>query len=299
MEDLLMKKLFGVTVAMITPLNKNGQVMEPATRKLVDFLIDKGVNCLYPGGTTGEMHLLSVAERKKLAETVVKQAAGRVPVFIHVGTMNQNDTIELAQHAFQSGADGIGVVTPAFFGVSDRAMEEYFVAVAQSVPVNFPMYVYNIPQCSTNDLKPEVIERIVQRASNVIGVKYSFANLVRAAEYLKINKGNFSVLMGEDRLCAEVLTLGGDGVVTGTGSVCPEPLVAVYQAYQKGNLAETRKQEALATEVSNILKNGSNIAYYKAALKMRGIDVGHVRKPLLDLTEAETAELQAKLQKYL
>jgi dihydrodipicolinate synthase/N-acetylneuraminate lyase len=212
--------------------------------------------------------------------------------------MAQNDTIELAKHAFQIGADGIGVVTPAFFGVGDRAMEEYFVTVAQSVPADFPMYVYNIPQRSNNDLKPEVIERIVQRTPNVIGVKYSFANLVRGVEYRRINNGNFSVLMGEDRLFAEILTMGGDGLVTGSGGVCPEPMVVLYKAFQEGNTAEVRKQGELVTEVCNILKNGSNMAYFKAALKMRGIDVGYVRKPLLDLTEVEMAELQFRLQKY-
>jgi dihydrodipicolinate synthase/N-acetylneuraminate lyase len=294
-----MKKLFGVTVAMVTPLDEDGQVMESAVRKHVDFLIDKGVDCLYPAGTTGEMYLLNVAQRKKLAEIVVSQAAGRVTVFIHVGAMAQNDTIELAQHAFKIGADGIGVVTPSFFATRDRAMEEYFVAVAESIPSDFPMYVYNIPQCSTNDLKPEIIERVVQRAPNVIGIKYSFANLVRAAEYQRINNGNFSVLMGEERLFAEVLTMGCDGVVTGTGGVYPEPLVALYKAFQEGDIAEVRKQEALTTEVFNLfLKDGSSIPFLKAALRMRGIDVGHVRKPLLDLAEAETAELYDKLKKY-
>jgi dihydrodipicolinate synthase/N-acetylneuraminate lyase len=175
--------------------------------------------------------------------------------------------------------------------------KEYFVAVAQSIPADFPVYLYNIPQCSTNDLKAEVIERVVKRVPNVIGVKYSFVNMYRAAEYLKINNGNFSVLMGEDRLLTEVLTMGGDGVVSGSASVYPEPLVALYKAFQEGNLAEARKQEALATKVFDILKNG-NMAYFKAALKMRGIDAGHMQKSLLDLPEAEAVELQTQLASY-
>jgi dihydrodipicolinate synthase/N-acetylneuraminate lyase len=141
-----MKKLFGVTVAMVTPFDEKGQIMESSVRELVDFLIGKGVNGLYPGGTTGEMYLLTVPERKRLAEIVVKQAAGRVNVFIHVGAMAEKDTVELAQHASQIGADGIGVVTPSFFTTGARELEEYFVAIANSVPANFPMYVYNIPQ---------------------------------------------------------------------------------------------------------------------------------------------------------
>jgi 4-hydroxy-tetrahydrodipicolinate synthase len=295
-----MKKLFGVTIAMITPLDENGQVIESAVRKHVDFLIDKGVNCLYPGGSTGEMHLLSVAERKRLAEIVVQQAAGRVTVFIHVGAMAQQDTVELAKHAYQIGADGIGVVTPAYFAARDREIEEYFVTVAGSVPSDFPVYLYNIPQCSTNDLKAEVIARVAQRAPNVIGVKYSFTNMVRTAEYLRINNKNFSVLLGEERLFADLLAMGGDGVISGTGSVYPEPLVALYQAFQEGNLAEVRKQEALVAEVFDLfLKGGSSMAYIKAALKMRGIDVGHMQRPLLDLTEEERMSFEKQFANFI
>lgn len=293
-----MKKLYGVTVAMITPMDENGRIMEESIRKHVDFLIDKGVNCLYPLGTTGEMYLLTVEERKKVAETVVDQAKGRVTVFVHVGAMRQSDTIELAQHASSIGADGIGVVTPSFFTVRDNELEEYYVSVAKSVPSDFPVYLYNIPQCSTNDLKPEVAERIVKRAPNVIGIKYSFADMLRTAEYLRVNNGNFSVLQGADRLLHEALAMGCDGTVSGNSSVYPEPFVGVYKAFKEGNVEEARKQEKIAQEVSEILKNGSNMAYYKAALKLRGIDAGHMRKPLLDLTEEQFEELKSLLKKY-
>jgi len=294
-----MKKLYGVTVAMITPLDKNDRIMEQSIRKHVDFLIEKGVNCLYPLGTTGEMYLLSTEERKKVAETVVDQANGRVTVYIHVGAMNLKDTIELAQHASKIGADGIGSVTPSYFSVRDNEMEEYYVSIANSVPQDFPVYLYNIPQCSTNDLKPNVIERIVKRAPNVVGIKYSLADMIRTAEYLRVNNGNFSVLQGTDRLFNESLTMGCDGTVSGNSSVYPEAFVGVYKAFKEGNLEEARKQQRIATEVSEILKNGSNMAYFKAALKMRGIDAGHMRKPLLDLTEEQFKDLEERFKKFI
>jgi lipoate-protein ligase B len=123
-------------------------------------------------------------------------------------------------------------ITAIGIALKNNGLEEYFVAVAKSILADFPIYVYNIPQRSVNDLKPEVIERIIWRAPNIIGMKYSFADLVRAAEYIGINNGNFSVLMVEDRLFTEFLTMGCDGVVYGSGNVCPEPLVALYKAYR-------------------------------------------------------------------
>jgi len=294
-----MKKLYGVATAMITPLDKNDRILEQSIRDHVNFLIQKGVNCLYPLGTTGEMYLLTVEERKKVAETVVSEADKRVNVFIHVGAMNQKDTIELAKHASEIDADGIGVVTPSFFSVNSRELEEYFLTIARSVPEDFPVYLYNIPQCSGNDLLPETVENIVKRAANVIGIKYSFADMLRTFEYLKINNSSFSVVSGCDKLFHEILTMGCDGTISGISSVFPEPFVAIYKAFNEGNLEEARKQQRIANEVANILRNGTNMAYFKAALKMRGIDAGHMRKPLLDLTEEQTAELENQLKDYL
>jgi 4-hydroxy-tetrahydrodipicolinate synthase len=107
-----MKKLYGTVVPIITPLTDEDTIDQESLKRLVDHVIDNGLQCLYPCGTTGEMMYLTVEERKLIADVTVKQAAGRVPVFVHVGAWNQKDTIELAQHAVQIGADGIGVVTP-------------------------------------------------------------------------------------------------------------------------------------------------------------------------------------------
>lgn len=294
-----MKKLYGITVAMITPMGENGEILLESIKKHVDFLIEKGIHCLYPLGTTGEMYLLTVEERKKVAETVVKQANGRVTVYNHVGAMSTQDTIELAKYAYEIGADGIGVVTPSFFMVNDREMEEYYVSVANSVPPDFPVYLYNIPQRSGNDLKPEVIERILKRTSNVVGIKYSWADLARTREYLKINNWNFSVLHGADNLINSMLAMGCDGAVSGVSSVFPEYFVAVYDAFKRGDVEEARKRQNTAAEIVNILKDGTNMGYFKAGLKMRGIDAGHMRKPLLDITEEEYANLYESLKKYL
>ncbi|QRG68344.1 dihydrodipicolinate synthase family protein [Brevibacillus choshinensis] len=292
-----MKHLHGVTTAMVTPFGEDGQVDHDQMRNLTEFLISKGVHCLYPLGTTGEMLRLSVQERKEVAQTVVKAAANRVTVFIHVGAMNQEDTIELARHAHEVGADGVGVVTPVFFGATDKELEEYFVAVASSVPADFPVYLYNIPQCAANDLKSDVVQRIASRCKNVIGIKYSYPDMLRTNEYLAVNQGTFSVSHGTDRLFLAGLAMGCEGTVSGVSCVYPEPFVALYQAFQDHDLEKARELQRIAIRYCETLKNGSNMAYFKAALRMRGIDVGKMREPQLDLTTEEREALQACLQK--
>lgn len=291
-----MKHLYGVTTAMVTPFGEDGKVDHDQMRSLTEFLISKGVHCLYPLGTTGEMLRLSVQERKEVAETVVKATANRTTVFIHVGAMNQEDTIALARHAHEVGADGVGVVTPVFFGASDKELEEYFVAVASSVPADFPVYLYNIPQCAANDLRSDVVQRIANRCPNVIGIKYSYPDMLRTNEYLAVNQGTFSVSHGTDRLFLAGLAMGCEGTVSGVSCVYPEPFVALYQAFLENDLKKARKLQRIAIHYCETLKNGSNMAYFKAALRMRGVEVGRMREPQLDLTQAEREALQERLR---
>lgn len=284
-----MKKLYGVTVAMVTPFTEKNEVNYHGVEQLTNMLIDKGVNCLYPCGTTGEMLRLSLEERMKVAETVVKTAAGRVTVFIHCGAMSQEDTIKLVQHAESIGADGAGVVTPQFFGANDREIENYYIEVANSASKDFPIYLYNIPQCASNDIKAEVAVRVKQQCSNVIGIKYSFSDINRTVDYLKIE--DFSVLHGNDRIFLGLLVMGCDGTVSGVAGVFPEPFVAMYKAYNEGNLEKAKELQKIIVKFCDTLRCGTNMSYFKEALKMRGIQAGFMRKPQLDLPEFETAEL--------
>ncbi|QNM07055.1 dihydrodipicolinate synthase family protein [Qiania dongpingensis] len=290
-----MKKLYGVVTAMVTPFNEDETVRVEAIRQHVDFLIEKGINCLYPLGTTGEMMLMNNEERKLVAETVVKQCDHRIPVFIHVGAMKTKDACELARHACEIGADGIGAVSPAFYGATDVSIYEYYAAISKSVPEDFPIYLYNIPQCSSNDLPVAVADKLAREFKNIIGIKYSFADMCRTLEYQKVNDGNFSVLHGCDKLINALMAMGCDGVVSGVSSVYPEIFVATYQACMRGDWDEARKQQRLANDVCDILKGGASMGHFKEAMKLRGIDAGYVRGPLHNLTQDEILEMKKQL----
>jgi 4-hydroxy-tetrahydrodipicolinate synthase len=289
-----MKKLYGLTTAMITPYDNKGKLNLDMVGEMTRFQIERGTHCLYPGGTTGEMYLLSEEERKALAKATVDAGKGKANIFIHVGAMTQDETIRLAQHASEIGADGIGVVTPSYFKVTDGMMVNYFTTIANSVPNDFPIYLYNIPQCSGNDLKPDTIRQIIDRAPNVVGIKYSFADFVRTIEYVGIAE-DFSVVIGADILFHSGLAMGCTGTVSGVASVYPEPFVAIYDAFLKGDQEKARRIQKKAVEIANLLKNGSNRSYFKIALKHRGYDVGGMRAPLMDLSDEEQQRLVEQL----
>lgn len=290
-----MKKLYGVTVAMVTPINKENKIDLEKTKQLVKLLIHKGVHCLYCCGTDGEMYHLTTEERKKIAETVVETAKNRVVVYVHCGAMRQEDTIELVKHAEKVGADGIGVVTPSYFPTNDREMEQYYITIANSVSKDFPVYFYNIPQCSANDLKPWVAQRIINQCPNIIGIKYNYPNINQTLDYTNMNNGYFSVLQGDDRTIPAWLALGCDGTVSGSANVFPEPLIASYNAFMEGNLQLSLQYGKIAAKFIDILQR-DNISYFKEALKIRGLDIGIMRPPLLNLTKEQSLKLERDLE---
>lgn len=293
-----MVRMYGVITAMVTPFTAEDQVDVATLNAYTDYLIEKGVHCLYPCGTTGEMLKMSVSERKLVAETVLERAAGRVPVFIHVGAMTTKDTVELAQHAQHIGAAGVGVVTPQFFTVNDREMEEFYVTVAHAVSEDFPVYIYSIPQCAANDVRPEIVDRIVKRAKNIVGVKYSYPDYLRVKNYLLCNDGNFDVVVGPDRLFLPALAMGCVGTVSGCSNCGPEPFVRVYEAFQNGDIEAARIAQKQANELCELTLSGANMAIFKAAMHYNSLPFGHMRAPALDLNKGELDSLVEKLAAY-
>lgn len=294
-----MKTLFGVITAMTTPFTADGQVDTEALEQQTDFLIDKGVNCLYPCGTTGEMYLMDEAERKLVAETVVRRAAGRVTVFIHCGAMHEDEVVRLCRHAHAIGADGVGVVTPSYFGVNPRAMVEYYRRVCSQLPEDFPVYVYVIPQLAMNDIDFSTMQQIADACPNVVGVKYSFADMRRFTEYLKVRGGKFSVVFGPDDLFLPALVMGCEGTVSGCSSCVPEPFVEIYRLFQAGEYDKARQAQLRCFDMTRVLKGGSDMSVFKNVQTLRGVRGGHVRKPLLDLPEAEVQALKEAIAPYL
>jgi 4-hydroxy-tetrahydrodipicolinate synthase len=294
-----MKKLYGVITAMTTPFDASDHVDVAALEKQTEFLISKGVNCLYPCGTTGEMYLMSAEERELVAETVVKKANHRVIVFIHTGAMHQEETIRLSLHALRIGADGIGVVTPSYFKISEKAMVQYYCDIVRKLPADFPVYVYAIPQFAGNEISAPVLNKIVDKCSNVVGIKYSYADMTRLQEYLSIRNGGLSVVFGPDHLFLPALAMGCDGTVSGCSGPVPELLVDVYAKYVVGDLKGARLAQIKAAEAIRLLRYGSDLAIFKSVLTARGIPGGFVRKPLPDLEEKERTEIIGALEPYI
>lgn len=294
-----MKLMKGVIVAMTTPFAEDGGVDLGAMRENTKWLVEKGIPCLYPCGTTGEMLLMDAGERKQVAETVVKAADGKTDVFVQCGAMTTRETLDLVAHARSIGADGVGVVTPAYFGLSEDEMLEHYRAVSRAAGEDFPIYLYNIPQCASNDLTLSLCEKITRDCPNVLGIKYSFNNADRISDYLSLRDFSFSVLVGLERHYLPYLSIGCQGVVSGCANAFPEVFLALDEAFRRGDLKEALRLQRIVEKLTQLISGPQSNARVKAAQRYRGQNSGHMRRPLLDISAAEEAAFLPQLAQFL
>ena len=292
-----MKKLEGVITPLSTPMDEKERVDYDSLENLCNYLIEKGINGLYPNGTTGEVIYLTLEERKKILEHTIKAAAGRATVFSMVGAATTQDTIELAQHAEKAGADGIGVVTPYYFKLNDEELLFHYKRVSESVSSDYPVYLYAIPQMAVNDISVELAERIADACPNVIGIKYSYPDMPRMLRFQEIREHTFSVLTGPDDLFYAMLASGGDGTISGNSNVIPEHYAAVYKAFQDGNYEEAAKLQARTNMLNSIISGPNSLARYKACLVHRDIiRCGRLRAPLTELPAVDAENMFRTLE---
>lgn len=287
-----MKLLKGVVTPMVTPYLENGDIDIETVKALTERLLIFGIHGLFPCGTTGEGHYLSIDERKIIAETVVEASASRVPVYIQTGAMSLRDTIDLSVHAREYGADGVGVVTPSYYELPQSAIKAYYSAVAEALPLDFPIYLYSIPDNALNDILPETASALADKYENIVGIKYSGDDFVQLEAYTEIRNGNFSVLSGNDRAFAAVLSAGCDGTVSGLSNIFGELVVSVYTAYMNSEIDRAVKLQKQVYNSSLCLFDAYFLASLKAGVGLTGLPVGSTRKPLPDLSSDEFLNLE-------
>lgn len=289
-------RIKGVIVPLLTPFDQTGAIDHRALERLVQFLIERGVNGLMPGGTTGEGPLLTLEERRALAETVVRAAAGRIPVIIHTGAITTREAVALTQHAQQCGASAAALVTPYFFHLTDDALFRHYVRVCESVP-GFPIYLYNNPSVAGNAISAELAARIAEACPNLVGMKDSGGRLENLLRCMPLRDGTFNTASGNDGDILAALALGMDACVSGNANFVPELVTRLYHAALSGDLPAARRLQSQVNRVREILEDGRDLSLFKAMLSARGLPMGTVRAPLVpapeDVARRKWLELQS------
>lgn len=290
------KRLFGIVCANITPMDIKGELDLTSLKKLVDHMAVGGIHGVYPTGTNGEGLLLTKEEQHAVAKATVEANAGRMSAFVQCATMRWEDTMENVAYACSIGADGVGVMTPTFFSADESALEDYYTEACRTAGEQ-PVYVYNIPQCTGNDVSPALFGRIIDQNPNAVGIKYSQGNIPRIQDYLYAPKSRRpDVLIGADKLIVNVMAAGGTGEVSGPAAVLPKLYAETYNAFVRGELDKAQELQSRIIRWSDMIASVPQIPAIKAMLHMMGIiETDCCRLPLRKLRSEEYRLLEQSL----
>jgi dihydrodipicolinate synthase/N-acetylneuraminate lyase len=276
----------GIVAAMVTPFSSPGTADLRNVQALAEHLVACGVDGLFPLGTNGEGLLLSMEERKRVAEAVIA-AAGGVPVYVHVGAVRLPDVLDLSRHAERAGASGIAVLTPLLFRVRDDEMVDYYSTVCEAASPGCEVYIYNFPANTGNDVTPNVLDCLLDRCPNIKGIKFSSSDFLRLEEYLTRVSDAFAVLVGNDNFVYPALCMGASGSVSGNSNVVPKLFVELYRAFCAGDHARARSLQEDVNTVARLFGYGENLSLIKYGLASSGIQGGVVNPPLRDMDPGE------------
>lgn len=293
-----MKKLYGVVTPIITPLTEDGQVDYRSLENLTTSLIERGSDGIYVCGTTGGVIYLSIEERKKILETVWNASAGRAIIYAQIGGTTLSDSLKLANHAVEMGVDGLGILTPTYYPLSDAELEDYYVAIAKSVPEDMPIYIYAIPGLAVNDMSVALVERIAEQCPNILGIKYSANDMIRLCAFRQIRNGDFSVMVAPLEMAYAAFSIGCDGIVSGTCHVFTEKIKEMYVAYKNGKLDEAQKLQAELLKYAPLVRE-KEMAKCKAYLYHEGIIANDtMRAPMKQIDQKDKEVLFSGMEKY-
>ena len=280
-------KYQGVIPAFYACYDDLGAVSATKVRELTRYLIGKGVKGLYVGGSSGECIYQSVEERKLVLENVMAEARGKVTIIAHVACNNTSDSQALAAHAESLGVDAIAAIPPIYFHLPDYAIAKYWNDISAAAP-NTDFVIYNIPQLAGVALNGSLLKEMLKNP-RVIGVKNSS---MPVQDIQMFHDEGAVVFNGPDEQLLSGLAAGAIGGIGGTYAVMPELYLKVRELFLAGDMAKGREVQNECCRIIYKLcsAEGNMYAVIKEVIRLQGgPDVGGVRAPLLNLTEADHA----------
>jgi 4-hydroxy-tetrahydrodipicolinate synthase len=289
-----MTRWHGILAALVTPFTADDQVDEPATRRLVESLIEAGIHGLIPTGSTGEFPTLTLDERKRVVEVVAETARGRVPVIPHTAAMATRDVVALSRHAEGAGAAGVMIVPPYYEPLSEDEVRAHYAAVAEAV--SLPIMLYNIPGASGFAFRPEFVLRLNAEIPAIRSVKDSTGDARALQAMLAACGDRLSVFNGWDSLSLFGLVAGTAGCVWGAANVMPRDCVALYElAAEKRDLPQAQELWARMLPANVFFEREGYVAAVKAGARLAGRPVGGPRPPIRPLAAGKVEELRRLL----
>lgn len=285
---MLEKKPCGIVTALVTPFQDDESIDYSAWGSVINYLIFSGVDGLFAVGTGGEFYAMSEAERRDAIRFVIQIVNGRIPVYAQVGAVTTRESVALARHAEQDGADYLVVITPYYIRPTDQELVRHYEEICASVKL--PVFAYNIPGRTGVELTPSVVSRIAESQPNFIGLKDSSGKLERVRDWMALG---LSVFMGSDHLIYPALDCGCAGAVTVCANVSPKLFVKLYEAWKNGDSAEAGRLQQLGADLRLALRLSAAHPLVKEAMALAGQPAGVPRRPSGLVSSEELAGLHS------
>ncbi|MFE7062636.1 dihydrodipicolinate synthase family protein [Sutcliffiella sp. NPDC057660] len=271
-----MNKYFhGIIPPVSIIFDQNGELDRQGTAKVIDYLIEEKVDGLFFLGSGGEFSQLSTEQRIEVAEFTTKYVSKRVPVLIGTGSSSTNETILLSKHAEEIGADGIVVINPYFWSLTEENLLKHFGDIAESVKL--PILLYNFPNLTGQDLSPSLVLKLVERHENIVGIKETIDSIEHIHSMITIVKTkfpSFTVFAGFDNHLFNTLSLGGDGAICASINFAPQVALGLYDAFMKNDLELAVKLNKQISTFPKLYKLDSPfIGVVKEAMNMIGLNI--------------------------
>jgi 4-hydroxy-tetrahydrodipicolinate synthase len=269
----------GVGVALVTPFDANKQIDFQAFERIVNYVIDNGVDNVVVLGTTGETVTLSKEERQQLIYATVKAANGRVPVIAGFGSNNTMEVVDDLKSFDLTGVSGILSVSPAYNKPTQEGIYEHFKSIALSTPL--PIILYNVPGRTASNMRVDTTLQLAHEFENIVGIKEASTDWGQILDLARKKPEHFFLLSGNDDIIVPQITLGFDGVISVIANATPKLFSTMVHKALDGDFESSRKILFQLDELISMMFEQGNPAGVKCALEYIGICGDDLRLPLV------------------
>lgn len=286
----------GSGVAIVTPMKDNLEVNYDKLEELIDFHVKGGTDCIVIAGTTGEGATLSMEEHRNVIRAAVEFTRHRIPVVAGTGSNCTKTAIQLTQEAEEDGADGALIVTPYYNKATQAGLIKHYSQIASETKL--PIILYNVPGRTGCNIQPETVATLVRENENIVGLKEATGNMAQASKTMYLCDGKLDLYSGEDGLVVPLMAIGGIGVISVIANIAPQQTHDMCASYMAGDREKALELQMKSLPLVDALFSEVNPIPVKRALNLLGMEVGSLRAPLCEMSDANAAVLKQAMVEY-
>ena len=286
----------GIFTPNLTPFLDDGRINEGELRRMVNWLIEKGVSGLYPNGSTGEFIRLSFEERKRVIQIVAEENHGRLPILAGAAETNLTMILDACRTYADLGCVAVSITGPYYYKVSQESIEHFFRELAKRSPID--IVLYNIPQYS-NEISVPVLTRLALDCPRIVGVKDSsrdFPRFLSTLNAIKPQRPDFACLIGCEEILFPSLLMGADGGTIASSGVVPEAIMKLYREFLAGHWDEAKRIQFRLLDLIDAMLSGVNFPDgFRAGMTLRGFALGSGRQLLSPKEQLGMEDIRSKI----